>query len=393
MLTAVLSAILVGLLITFLNLKRVIRSHKLVPQYKGVFPSVTVIRPVKGLDVGAAENFRAALSTGYPGEVETIFVFDGTDDPAYEVAAQVAKECGGRVQLIVSGPPPVGRTGKLHAMIAGEKAATGELIAFSDSDTRPDQKVLRVLVETLLTTPGAGSVFVPVICDQPMKKVGDVFYAFLQNALYAPWALLAAGSSRTLPFIMGQYMVFTRACLAKIGGVQCATGQLVDDMYIGSVVYKAGFLNVIAPYSLSIFSSGLSLREFIPLYRKWFLFGRNGLPLSFVWRQWLFGACFYAGLIGLLIALSTDHFVAAALALAILVVFCVGLAHIHRTFGGAAVPFRYWWAPSAMMLIALAILISNRLLRNVTWRGRVYKVDSRAALDVDTQPQGSSTQV
>jgi hypothetical protein len=45
-------------------------------------PSVTVIRPVRGKDVGAAENFKAALDTGYPGEVETIFVFDDENDPA-----------------------------------------------------------------------------------------------------------------------------------------------------------------------------------------------------------------------------------------------------------------------------------------------------------------------
>src|SRR4029078_7968037 len=124
-------------------------------------------------------------------------------------------------------------------------------------------------------------------------KVGDVFYALLQNALYAPFALMAAGRSRTLPFIMGQYMVFTRACLRKIGGVACASGQLVDDMAIGRVFHENGMLNVVAPYSLSIVSSGLTLREFIPIYRKWFHFGKNGLPASFLWRQWLFASYFF----------------------------------------------------------------------------------------------------
>ena len=44
-----------------------------------------------------------------------------------------------------------------------------------------------------------------------------------------------------LPFIMGQLMVFRRPALRAIGGVACAEGQLVDDMYIGKRVHEAGF--------------------------------------------------------------------------------------------------------------------------------------------------------
>jgi ceramide glucosyltransferase len=378
--------ILAGLSLTLLRLRNVVRSHKTVPVYKGPYPCVTVIRPVKGLDVGAEENFRAALDTGYPGIVETLFIFDGTDDPAFEVAQRVAEEykaSGGdnRVQVLVSGPPPAGQTGKLNAMIVGEKAATGELIAFSDSDTRPDKNVLRILVETLTATKGAGSAFVPVICDQPMQKAGDVLYALLQNALYAPWALMAAGTSRTLPFIMGQYMVFTRACLDKIGGVTCASGQLVDDMYIGKVVYEAGFLNVIAPHSLSIFSSGLTLRNFFPIYRKWLQFGKNGLPFSFTWRQWVFSCCFYIPLIILPFSIYQQDWLAVSISASILTTFSWGLAYIHKEFGGSPVPRRFWWAPFTTLLVALAVLISNRVDRTVTWRGRIYKIDSNAALD------------
>src|SRR5689334_9370038 len=33
------------------------------------FPSISVIRPVRGADVGAEENYAAALNNGYPGEI------------------------------------------------------------------------------------------------------------------------------------------------------------------------------------------------------------------------------------------------------------------------------------------------------------------------------------
>jgi ceramide glucosyltransferase len=50
------------------------------------YPSVTVIRPVKGADVEQRENFAAALDSGYPGEIETVFVFEDEEDPGYPLA-------------------------------------------------------------------------------------------------------------------------------------------------------------------------------------------------------------------------------------------------------------------------------------------------------------------
>lgn len=379
--------IFIGLAAVFLRLRNVIQTHKRVPKYSGKYPSVSVIRPVKGLDVGAEENFRAALNTGYPGEVETIFVFDDVNDPAYHIALHVAKDFAatsdnGRISLVVAGPPPKGRTGKLHAMIAGQKRAKNELIAFSDSDTRPDKNVLRILVETLLSTPGAGSSFIPVVIDQPIKKAGDVFYALMQNVLYAPWALMALGKNRELPFIMGQYMLFTRACLKAIGGVECAQGQLVDDMYIGKCVAKAGYLNVVCPYSLTIVSNGLSIKQFIPIYRKWLYFSKNGLPFSFTWRQWIFCTPFYLLIALLPIALYNGEIMTAWLAAVTLAMFIFGLTVIHRDYGGSPIPLRLFWAPFAMLLFAPAIMLSNELNHTVSWRGRSYNLNKKAGLEI-----------
>lgn len=375
---------------TLYRLRKVLNGHKNIPFYSGKYPSISVIRPVKGLDVGAEDNFRAALNTGYPGEVETIFVFDDVNDPAYHIALHVARDFAatsdnGRlgISLVVAGSPPKGRTGKLHAMIVGQKKAKNELIAFGDSDTRPDKNVLRILVETLLSTPGAGSSFIPVVIDRPIKKAGDVFYALLQNALYAPWALSALGQKRELPFIMGQYMVFTRECLKAIGGVECAQGQLVDDMYIGKCVAKAGFLNVVCPYSLSIVSSGLSIKQFIPIYRKWFQFSKNGLPFSFTWRQWIFCTQFYLLVALLPFALYNSQWMAAMVAVIAISLFTWGLTILHKEYGGSPVPYKFMWAPFAMLMMAPAIMISNKVNHTISWRGRSYTLDKHAALEND----------
>src|SRR4051812_48330023 len=56
--------------------------QRAMPQRLSRYPSLTVIRPIRGLDPGTPDNLAAALDNGYAGEIETIFVFDDDQEPA-----------------------------------------------------------------------------------------------------------------------------------------------------------------------------------------------------------------------------------------------------------------------------------------------------------------------
>ncbi len=348
-------------------------------------PSISVIRPVRGADVGAAENYAAALDNGYPGEIETIFVFDDADDPGYPIAQQaiadhVARGGHGTAEIIFAGTPPHGVTGKLHAMIVGEARARHDLVAFSDSDTRPDRDVLRVTVETLLTTPRAGCAFAPVVAHQPAVRAGDVGYVTMLNMWYGASVATVAQRTGDLPFIMGQMMVFRRDCLRDIGGVACAKGQLVDDMAIGRCVADKGWRNIMAPHPLHVATGGMSFAEFLRLSRRWMLFGRNGLPFEFTRPMWLRGVEFWVGVITLTLAVVTHHWLAALGPAIALLVFEASLLRINRAFGGAPVRWRWLWVPFSLPLVAPAQLAYGLIDKRVDWRGRAYELGAHARL-------------
>lgn len=379
-----------------LLLLEVLRAHRGLRPQAGVvsaptparWPSLTIIRPIRGLDAGEPENLRAGLAHGYPGRVDTLFVLDDEQDPAVPfvraaIAEHEREQRAGDVRLFFVGPPPPGRTGKLNAMIVGLRQARGELVAFSDSDTRPGPGLLTDLVRTLLGAQGAGAAFAPVVVVGRARTAGDVGYALMLNGLYGPEAAaLTKRGGGALTFIMGQYMVLRREALAAIGGLECAEGQLVDDMYLGLCMHAAGFRNVVSHERLPIVATGLGLGEFARIYLRWIAFSRSGLPASSKQGAWARGLVFWAGLCGAVAAAMLGAPWAALVCALVPVATSASINALHRQVGGHAIAPRYLWV--AFALIASAPLVYLKLLVSpvVTWRGRVYRLDAASHLAV-----------
>jgi ceramide glucosyltransferase len=359
------------------------------PPPRLAYPPLTVIRPIRGLDVGAAENIGAALDHGYPGRVRTFFVFDDEDEPALplvrrEIAARRAAGTAVDAGILICGRPPAGRTGKINAMIAGLRRTTTELVVFADSDIRVDRDALCVLVDALAPAPDAAAAFVPVFSREPPTTVGDVGYALLLNGLYGPAAALAArGRGGDLPFIMGQLMLLRRSALDAIGGVEAADGQLVDDMYLGQQFAAAGYRNLVVPHPVPVIQHGLGLRDFMGVFARWIAFSRTGLPaLSFKAVPMLHGVAFWLGTALAVAALADGHPVAAAIAALVPVAVALSINELHRAVGGAPLRLRHAWVALALLLAAPVVLLRSLISRRVSWRGRSYDLDAGAHLAV-----------
>src|SRR5712692_2625974 len=347
------------------------------------YPSATVIRPIRGLDVGARENLIALLSMEYPAPLEILFVLDSESDPAFPLLQELERDFRGKAhhfRVLFSGAPPPGRTGKLNAMMLGVREAKGELIAFNDSDTRPQPQLLRKLVDALVADRGAGAVFAPIIASADESRSGDVGYGLLVNAWYGPSVALAAGSSGELPFIMGQFMVLRRQALDDVGGLACAEGQLVDDMYIGQCVARAGWRNRVVSQSLRVVTGGMGPLGFVRTFRRWILFSEGGLPAGFTRANWVRGALAWTAWlsIGLAIGLGVPAAgIPAALALIALVASQVAL---ERQMQGPGVALRHLWIPAILPIVAGLVALSTRIWRRVDWRGRSYALTRGARL-------------
>jgi ceramide glucosyltransferase len=389
-------ALFAALVLTHVRLRQAIRVTPDTTQPLERYPSISIVRPIRGLDAGARENIRAALETGYPGRVETLFVFDDDTEPALPLVREAIAEhrAAGRpgdAWVLIAGAPPANQTGKLHAMIVGVRAAAGELIAFGDSDTRPDKLAIRRLVEKLMGTPGAGAAFAPVVAISASgRTAGDVGAALALNGLYGPSVAMAERRDGHLPFIMGQLMVFTREALQAIGGLESIKGELVDDMSIGMRIAAAGYQNVVSPQPLFIVIEGTSLVQFARMFRRWLIFSRSGLQSwEFNWPHWLRGGEYLVALMLVVGTVGRGHMAAALMPAATLLGYAWSTVRLHRDLGGDPVSFRHAWVPFVLPITAPFVFLSAVLHPQVDWRGRNYRLDlgSRLSTGSTTDPR------
>jgi ceramide glucosyltransferase len=355
------------------------------PPRLGDYPSITVIRPVKELDPEADENTRAALRHGYPGPVQTIFVFDDDTDPALPVIraaieAPDPERDPGSCEIMFCGEPE-GRTGKLNAMVHGLARATGEVVAFVDSDVRWDRDALRIAVETLAEDPKAGSASAPVVVTPAPANITDACSALLLNGLYGTAARQATmEQGGELTFILGQLMVFRREALHAISNLEDISGNFVDDIQIGHQVSNAGFRNLVTSHPIDIIWLDSTWMDFIQNFRRWMTFSRGfddwSFPRPIAWRA----SVFFTGFIGAIALAASGHALASIPGWGAAAVVTASLVLLHEQMGGAKLRVRYWLSPAVLLLIIPFVFARVYTQRSVSWRGRTYQLDGTGRL-------------
>jgi cellulose synthase/poly-beta-1,6-N-acetylglucosamine synthase-like glycosyltransferase len=116
-------------------------------------PHASVFVPCRGMDQGLRLNLLALFRQHYPA-YELVFVSDSVDDPALEIARQLAQELEGesvaRTRFVVAGPATESGQ-KVHNLRAAVAAAdaSSEVFVFVDTDARPRADWLRTLVAPL----------------------------------------------------------------------------------------------------------------------------------------------------------------------------------------------------------------------------------------------------
>jgi chlorobactene glucosyltransferase len=98
-------------------------------------PLVSIIVPARNESVNISVCVASLLNSLYP-KSEIVVVDDGSVDGTGDIVRILADHAGGRLRLVEGNPLPEGWLGKPWACWQGYRQAAGDLLLFTDADTR-----------------------------------------------------------------------------------------------------------------------------------------------------------------------------------------------------------------------------------------------------------------
>lgn len=237
-------------------------------------PPVSNLKPIRGLDSEAYENFASYCRQDYP-EYELLFGIGDGDEAVAEIIEKLKKEFPHqRIRVIhVSGhTAPNDKVVKLARLV---NEAKYELLVINDSDVRVRPDYLRSVVAPL-HDPKVGAVTCLYVSIhertllQKMQSIGMIcdFYP----------GILVARQLDGVKFAFGQTIVTTRKNLAGFGGYTAIENRPADDLLVGRLVAEQGFDVELLPYAVDTVADFRSLREFFFKRLRWMTVMRHMRP-------------------------------------------------------------------------------------------------------------------
>lgn len=329
-------------------------------------PPISILKPVRGIDPEAYENFASFCRQDYP-EYEVIFCV-GTDDEQAIAAIERLKHDFPTTQIrLLFGPRRRAvndKVAKLGRLVA---EASYEYLAISDSDVRVSPDYLRKVIAPL-ANPKVGGVtcFYGSIQDDTVADKLQTVGMF--SDFYA--GIIVARQVDGVKFALGQTIVTTRARIAAFGGYQQLENRPGDDLLVGRFIAEQGYEVKLLPYAVGTVSDYRSVLELLQKRLRWIVVMRHMRPWGHL------GLLLTQGLPWSIAAIAVHPTLGVALGylgtycvLRLAITWSIGVWGLQRSGLITKIPLIPVWDAVAFLLWAASFLRNS-----VRWRGGEYYI-------------------
>jgi ceramide glucosyltransferase len=237
-------------------------------------PPISVLKPVRGLDPDAYENFASFCRQDYP-EFEILFAVSDAEDPAVPVLQKLIADFPGRSIHLIVAPERLGANTKVSNLCRLVREARHNLLVITDSDVRVEAGYLRSIA-ALFRDRSVGGVTALYRGRDNLQFVAAMDCVGSSAAFCG--AALVARELEGLKFMMGSTMATTKERLAEIGGFEAFVDLHSDDYELGRRIAERGYRIELLPEPVWMAFPSQSLGEYLHHELRWAIGIRNIRP-------------------------------------------------------------------------------------------------------------------
>ncbi len=329
-------------------------------------PAVSNLKPVRGLDPEAYENFASFCRQDYP-EYEVVFCVGENDDSVVSVIERLKRDFPERQIRVLFGSGRSASNDKVAKLARLVSEAAYENIVITDSDVRVRPDYLRTVVGPLANSE-VGAVTCLYVSTGERTRAEKLQTIGMVSDFFP--SILVARQLDGVKFALGQTIATTRTRLAEFGGYQELENRPADDLLVGRLIAECGYKVELLPYTVEAVSDYGSMPELLRKRLRWLVVMRHMRPWGHL------GLLFTQGLPWSLAAVAVHPSLAVAagyfgayFTLRLVMTWIVGIWGLrHRDFY-KKLPIMFAWDA-----VAFAVWVASFTRNSIRWRGDDYYI-------------------
>ena len=332
-------------------------------------PPVSILKPVRGLDREAYENYASFCRQEYP-EFEVLFCVLDQDDPAVPVIERLMRDFPERSIRLLIGAELLGTSNKVNKMVRLAREAKYDILVISDSDIRVGSGYLRAVTAPFRDPQaGAATCLYRGLTDGSFTSELEA----LGNTSDFDAGVLTAWALGGVDFTLGATMATTKKHLAEIGGFEAMVDLFTDDYELGHRIHALGYRVELVPFTVCTVFAKQTLRECLSHQIRWNLALRHAAPWGHL------GLIFTHGLPWAILA------AAIAPSAWISAVYLAGYVMLRGAMAwtvgvwviGDPLLRRKLWLVPFRDVFAFLVWLASFFTRRVIWRGSSYYIRNK----------------
>jgi ceramide glucosyltransferase len=263
------------------------------PPNHDFFPAISCLKPIRGLDDDAYENYASFCRQDYSGPYEIVFCVD-PDDPALPVLEKLKADFPQRdIRLIYgSGRNAINdKVGRLTGLVSEAKY---DVLVITDGDIRVGADYLRAVAHAF-RDPKVGGATTLYVSTEETSFVQELQSVAMTSDFFA--GILVAWQLDGVKFMFGQSILTTKKYIAGFGGYEVLENRPADDLNVGRMVAEQAEVKLL-PYVVKTVADFNSLKDLFYKRVRWMT------VMRLVRRQGHRGLIFTWGLIWALVAVA-----------------------------------------------------------------------------------------